>query len=127
MGESDRCYRNVVGSPGTIFEVMEQGSDTVNVVIEVVVTVTTYTIRVRVVEQLCDTVIVAVVPDIVVDGGRRLPKDEIGPNVVEGTGAVGVEDLADVLQAPDIDVVVVTVTRTGGYLLVQQLPDVIFP
>ena len=46
---------------------------------------------------------------------------------MEGTGAVGVEDLADVLQAPDIDVVVVTVTRTGGYLLVQQLPDVIFP
>ena len=53
-----------------MFEVMEQGSDTVNVVIEVVVTVTTYTIGVRAVEQLCDTVMVAVVPDTVVDGGR---------------------------------------------------------
>jgi len=36
----------VVGSPGTVFEVIEQGSDTVDVVIEGVVTVTTYMIGV---------------------------------------------------------------------------------
>jgi hypothetical protein len=47
---------------------------------------------------------------------------------VEEAGAVSVEDLADVLQAPGIDVVVVTVTRTGRVLVtVQQLPDIIFP
>ena len=36
----------VVGSPRTVFEVMEQGSDTVDVVIEGVVTVTMYMIGV---------------------------------------------------------------------------------
>lgn len=47
---------------------------------------------------------------------------------MEETGAVSVEDLADVLQAPGIDVVVVTVTRTGRVLVtVQQLPGVMFP
>lgn len=45
---------------------------------------------------------------------------------MEETGAVSVEDLADVLQAPGIDVVV-TVTRTGRVLVyVQQLPGVMF-
>ena len=47
---------------------------------------------------------------------------------MEVTDAVGVEDLADVLQTPGSDVIVVTVTRTGSVLATaQQLPDVIFP
>jgi len=69
------------------------------------------------------------VPDtVVVDGGKQLPGDEIGPDVVEDTDTVGVGELANVLQAPGSDVIVVTVTRTGRTLVTaQQLPDVIFP
>lgn len=119
----------VADDPGAVFEVMEQGNDTVDVVIDVVVTVTMYMMGGGLTEQVCETVVVVVVPDmVVVDCCGHIPEDEVGLDVVEDTGAVGVEDFIDVLQVPGSEVVVVTVTRTGRVLVtVQQLPDVIFP